>query len=388
MRARSPIRLVIDGKPLVDSHFSGVGNYTLHLLRAVDELLVDGAEIEAHVAVPLGTASQLRSYGFRRLRPLRIPAPFTTFRRVLERDRLPPMDLILGRGVYFFPDFNRWPLARSKCITAVHDLCFERMPEMVHPANGAFLRAAVGHAVATSDLITVLTHGMKDEIIDFYGVDPERVQVVTCAADARRFYRRSDAEIARVKLRHAIFGDYLLAVGNIEPRKNQARLIQAFCEVPDEVVAGRTLVLAGAGAWNDAEVRSAAQTAIDQGRKVRILLDQVGPDDLPALYSGAIASAYVSVYEGFGMPPLESMSCGTPVLAGNRSVLPEVVGDAAHLVDPLRVDDIARGLTELLADKGLRSDLVDRGYANVLRYRWEDAATTLLHHVSDLGQHA
>jgi glycosyltransferase involved in cell wall biosynthesis len=383
--ASDPVRLVIDGKPLVAPHFSGVGNYTQHLLQALDARIGERGDIDARLAVPFGTASIARSYGFSRIRTLRMPATFAQFQRLQQAGRVPPMDLILGRAVYFFPDFSRWPLARSRCITAVHDLCFEAVPDMVDEANGAYLRTAVRESATTSDLVTALTHGMQEEIVKFYGLDEARVRVVSCAADEKRFYRRSDGEIARVKHQLGIFGDYLVAVGNLEPRKNQAALIRAFTRVDPTVSDRFTLVIAGAGAWRDAETREAADAAIAAGHKVRLLIGEVVARDLPALYSGATASVYVSWYEGFGMPPVESMATGTPVIAGNRSVLPEVTGDAALLVDPGDEAAIADALQRICTDAALRADLTARGYENITRYRWETAADALAECVHELA---
>ena len=380
-----PVRLIIDGKPLVAPHFSGVGNYTLHLLQALDALIGERGDVDARLAVPFGTASIARGYGFARIRPVKFPATFTQFQRLQQADRVPPMDLVLGRAVYFFPDFSRWPLARSRCITAVHDLCFETVPDMVDEANGAYLRRAVRRSATTSDIVTALTHGMRREIIDFYGLPDDRVRVVTCAADEQRFYRRSDDEIARVKHELGIFGDYLVAVGNLEPRKNQARLIRAFTRMDPAVADRYTLVIAGAGAWRDDETREAAAAAVAAGRRVRLLIGEVLARDLPALYSGATASVYVSWYEGFGMPPIESMAAGTPVVAGNRSVLPEVTGDAALLVDPGDEAAIADALTRICTDESLRADLTVKGYENITRYRWESAAEALLDCVTELA---
>lgn len=387
-RPQRPRRVVIDGKPLIDDHFSGVGHYTMHLLRALDDLVGSeiGDDLDVRIAVPAKRVGRLREHGYRHLRPLPVPLTLTRYRRLLVAGRLPSMDLLLGRGTYFFPDFVRWPLARSRSITAVHDLCFVKVPDMVDAGNGEFLRRAVADAVASSDRITALTHTMADEIASTYPIDRGRIAVVGCAADRTHFYRRSEREVQEVQRRHGIFGDYVLSVGNLEPRKNQARLVEAFCALPDDLGRSLTLVLAGAGAWHDGELRAQVEAGLAAGRKILLLLDQVGDDDLPALYSGASAFAYVSVYEGFGMPPLEAMACGTPVVASTASVLPEVVGDGAVGVDPLDPASIAAGLESVLRlDEAGREALVAKGRANVLRYRWDDAAATLLRTIDEVS---
>lgn len=382
-------RLIIDAKPLVDDHFSGIGHYAMSLLQGLDSVLehapAGAAPIDVRLAVPFDRASRLRRFGFTRIRPQRLPVPYEVLKRFTEEGRLPPMDRVCGRGTYFFPNYVRWPLAASPSITAVHDLAFDKVPNSVDGPNARFLRREVANSVASSERISALTHTMADEIAEHYATDRDRIVVVGCAADLRRFYRRSSREVAEVTRRHGVFGRYLLSVGNIEPRKNQIRLIDAFSSLPPEVRDELTLVLVGAGAWNETLIRARVDAAHRDGVKVRLLLGIVGDTDLPALYSGAECSVYASVYEGFGMPPLESMACQTPVIASNASVMPEVCGDAAVYVDPSNTQSLADGLTTVLRmDDAARTDLVARGLANVDRYDWEDAARALLGAVTSI----
>lgn len=387
MGRRRRQRIVIDGQALIDDHFSGVGRYASGVLQALDELLFERPDIDARIAVPVKRIPKLAPFRFRRIRPLAIPTTLSLQRRLIVTGRMPPMDRLLGRGTYFFPNFMRWPLAVSPSVTAVHDLSFELLPEFADADNGRFLRRAVRDSVERSERITALTGTTADEIASHYGISRDRIDVVGCAVDRVRFYRRSHREVAEVARAHGIYGDYVLSVGNIEPRKNQVRLIDAFCALPPEVGGDLTLVLVGAGAWQEAEIRDRAQRAVEAGHRVKVLLGCVDDDDLPALYSGARCSAYVSVYEGFGMPPLESMACQTPVVVSDVSVMPEVAGGAARLVDVSAPEPITAGLHEVLTlDDEARRAMVERGLANVARYDWADSARTLLRSLSVAGR--
>lgn len=382
-------RVLIDGSPLTAGHFSGIGHYAKGLLQGLDAVLASEEDLDVRLVVAADQIPHMGTFGFRRIRPLALPLSNGAWRERVRTGRLPRMDLLLGPGTYFFPNYTRWPLAYSRSITAVHDLSFEKVPELVDAPNGEYLRGVVRDSVERSDVITALTHTMADEIAEHYAVARDRVQVVGCAADTAHFYRRSDREIRDVTSRYGIFGDYLLAVGNIEPRKNQVRLIDAFCALPREITDRYMLVLVGAGAWREEAIRSRIHTAVAQDYKVKLLLDAVTDTDLPALYSGATCSAYVSVYEGFGMPPLESMACRTPAISSLCSVMPEVAGDAAVLVDPHDDASVTGALADLLGGTPeRRADLVERGLANVARYDWEDSARSLLASVRSLEETA
>jgi glycosyltransferase involved in cell wall biosynthesis len=167
---------------------------------------------------------------------------------------------------------------------------------------------------------------------------------------------------------------YLLAAGTLEPRKNLPRLIAAFAALPEEARGGRLLVLAGAPGWETQETFASVSS---HAQLVRTL-GYVSDADLAALYRGADAFCYPSLYEGFGIPVLEAMRSGTAVLTSARSSMPEVAGDAALYVDPLDTADIARALRRLLADSALRGQLAQRGLERARRFSWEETARAVL----------
>jgi glycosyltransferase involved in cell wall biosynthesis len=181
-----------------------------------------------------------------------------------------------------------------------------------------------------------------------------------------------------VRRLYGIEGEYVLAVGSIQPRKNLARLVRAYSSLRGE--RGRSnlpqLVLVGKKAWLYGETLRAVE---DEGLAGSVVLTgYVSEGDLPALYTGALCFAYPSYFEGFGLPPLEAMSCGTPVLTGNLTSLPEVVGDAGLMVDPFDTEALAHALARLIDDDALRADLRERGLRRARDFDWRDTARMTL----------
>jgi glycosyltransferase involved in cell wall biosynthesis len=185
-------------------------------------------------------------------------------------------------------------------------------------------------------------------------------------------------EIERVRNIYGISGDYILAVGSIQPRKNLARLIEAYADLRRQRPHDKLprLVLVGKRAWLYEEtLRAVAACGI---AAQTIFTGYVPESDLPALYTGALCFVYPSYFEGFGLPPLEAMSCGTPVITGDRTSLPEVVGDAGLLVNPFDTQALAQALARLIDDESLRATLGDRGLRRAAQFNWRDNARQTL----------
>jgi glycosyltransferase involved in cell wall biosynthesis len=210
-----------------------------------------------------------------------------------------------------------------------------------------------------------------------YEVDPGRVHVVYLGRDQAFGPVRDADQIAHVRERYGIVGRYLLYVGTLQPRKNLARVIDAFAGLAgDPALAGVQLVLAGKRGWLYDDL-FAQVTRLGLTSRV-VFPGYVEEADLPALLSGALALVFPSLYEGFGIPVLEAGACGVPVITSKTSSLPEVAGDAALLVDPHDVDAIADALLRIATDAELRAELDRRGQENVKRFSWEKCARETL----------
>lgn len=266
------------------------------------------------------------------------------------------------------------PLARRmRTIVTVHDLGYIRYPEAHTTAHRLYLRLSTVWSARVASQIIAVSHATRTDLIQLAGVRPDKITVVHHGL-AQRF-RQAPA----IRPAYDIIGahnPYFLYVGTVQPRKNLTRLIEAFARfsagLPRDESAPPLLVIAGKRGWlsEGIEQRAAELGIADRVRFVGYVADEA----LPALYRDALAFVFPSLYEGFGMPVLEAMACGAPVLTSTTSSLPEVAGDAALLADPHDIAALADGLARLHADEALRSDLRQRGRQRAARFTWERCA--------------
>lgn len=273
--------------------------------------------------------------------------------------------------------FTAPPFAPCPVVVSIHDLSFEHLPETFKRRSWAQLRLTVRRSARKATHILALSEHARADIVATYGISPDRVTAIPLAAADRFQPVVDERELQRVRHTYGIAGDYILTVGSIQPRKNLGRLIAAYARLRTDAKVGPPhLVIVGRQAWLVGETLRAIR---DSGFSDSIILTGYVPDDdLPALYSGARCFVYPSFFEGFGLPPLEAMRCGVPVVAGNRTSLVEVVGDAGVLVDPLNPEAIATGLSQVLSDEDLRQELGARGLERSGLFNWRETAKRTL----------
>ncbi len=290
--------------------------------------------------------------------------PFLLWQQTAHLRRLQPDWYV---STFFLP-----PLTPCRAAVLVHDLSFRAHPDYFPGGIARYMRLLTGLAVRRADAVIALSEFTRQEVARFYPAASAKTAVVYPGV-GRAFTPDADpvadeAALATLGVRRP----YLLAVGNVHPRKNLARLLAAWEQLRDAGRRPPPMVWAGLGRWQSGPL-------LDRARAAGVCLPGfVAPEHLPALYRCAEALAYPSLYEGFGLPPLEAMACGTPVLTSSTTSLPEAVGDAAVTADPTDVDALAEGLARLLFDAGLRRELRARGLARAARFRWETTARRLL----------
>jgi glycosyltransferase involved in cell wall biosynthesis len=308
--------------------------------------------------------------------------------RIWHRLHLPiPIEIVTGRlDAFYSPDFTLPPTRpATRTLLTVHDLSFMRHPDAFVPSLRRYLELAVPRSIHRADVVLADSSHTHSDLLTLFGIPAEKVEVITPGVDARFRPIPRSGDRARLKERYGV-GDepYVLSLGTVQPRKNYVRLIRAFARANEErplatqpprsADSRMRLLIAGGRGWLYEDIFVEA----DKHDYVR-LLGFVDDEDLPALYRGAALFAFPSLYEGFGLPVLEAMACGVPVVCSNTSSLPEVAGDAALLVNPLDVDGLSAAMVRVLEDAALRKTMISRGLAQAARFTWERSARQLLH---------
>lgn len=370
-----PMLIGIDASRATRARRTGTETYSLHLIRALIEA---GADHQLRLYTPelVGGERIIGSREYGEVRVIPFPRLWTHLRLAWEVSRYPP-------DVLFIPAHVMPLVCPVPTAVTVHDLGYLHHPEAHRPFDRWYLDWTTRRHARLAACVIADSQATRADLIRHYRADPDRIVVVYPGRDESLARVDDPAAIAAVEARYGAgeHGDYLLYLGTLQPRKNLARLVEAFARVQPLTTSLR-LVLAGEKGWLYEELFARVESL---GLSNHILFPgYVADDDKAALISGAMALVYPSLYEGFGLPALEAMACGTPVLTSNVSSLPEVVGDAALLVNPLDTDAIADGMAHLITDAELRQSLVEKGYAQARKFSWANAARQVLQALESL----
>jgi alpha-1,3-rhamnosyl/mannosyltransferase len=352
---------------------TGIGEYTLRLIEALLEQQ-DVTELYGHSRI--GPRRLLAPPGVRGQPGGEQPKPLvkTTLRRARRLTDMLVKRAVLQRMsdvVYHEP--NYLPAAfDGPTVVTVHDLSHIHYAACHPKARVMALERLLPRALNRASAVIAVSQCMADEICQQYGLPPDRVHVVHHGVDPM-FCLQSPAAIAPVLASYGLrAGEYLLSIATLEPRKNLQRLIDAYMALPVRRRQRLPLVLAGAPGWRNRALRERIDRLVCAG-ELRYL-GYIPGEHRPALYAGARAFAYPALYEGFGLPPLEAMACGTPVLTSDCSAMPEVAGEAALTVNPRDVEAIREALQRLCEDDILRQQLGTAGHARAAGFTWARCA--------------
>jgi alpha-1,3-rhamnosyl/mannosyltransferase len=276
--------------------------------------------------------------------------------------------------VYHEPNYVLRPFT-GPAVTTIHDLGWLHFPHTLKTATRRIMERGMPQTLRRAAHFITVSRFVAEELTREFGIQPDRISVTPLGVDSR--FRPFDVVESRLLMDRLdlVHGRYLLAVGTLEPRKNLSALVNAYGGLPTRLQERVPLVLAGGRGWGEALGAHAAR--LQRAGRIR-LLGYVSESDLVLLYAGAACFIMPSLYEGFGIPILEAMASGVPVVTSNRSAMPEVAGDAALLVDPDDITSIRDAVRQLLEDSSLCQRLVRAGLARASTFSWQQTVDSTL----------
>ncbi len=377
MIGHKPLRVAVDYRP-VEKHSSGIARYVSELVQ----------RIESYPDLTLWLLSSDPLRPVRRVRPedrfaepylpARIPFPF---KKIVRKAHTEPrfaavfdrVDIVWGTS-YVLPTLKK---ISCKQIVTVHDMAAVYYPETI-PEKMLQTLSDLPYHLDAADAVFVVSEATKVDVVKHFGTDAKKIRVIYNGVSDR--FRRLDGSLEVARNRYRLPKRFFLFVGTVEPRKNLVRLIQAFNRVGKEL--DQDLVIVGAKGWMASPLFDEINRSPFRDRiHLTGFVEEV---DLPAVYNLADALIYPSLYEGFGIPVVEAMACGTPVVTSNVSALPETANDAAVLVDPLDTDRLAHAMERIVHDEELRASLRAKGLVRARRFSWDASARDVVRCFRDL----
>lgn len=363
------MKIGIDARCLCESRYSGISEYTHNLVKHLLKLDNQNEYLLFYNAAKKTRTPDITGSNVTH-KPFHYPNKF--FNLALRFTKFTSLDQLLGGvDVFLTPTFLFTNISnKTKKVLVIHDLSFELYPEFFTLKSRLWHTLINPQQVAQqSDHIIAISENTKRDVVRIYGVDPEKVSVVYNGVGDEYFEEITEAQKEKVRAKYKLPKKYIFSLGNLEPRKNVASVIKAFEKIKDQEV---ELLIGGGQAWKYQKMYKEWENSPIKNR-IRFL-GYVDAEDKPALFNQALAFVYPSIYEGFGLPPLEAMACGTPVISSFTSSLVESVGNAGLLVDPNNIAEIRAALDAVIADEGLRQKLSEQGIAHARKFRWDEAA--------------
>jgi len=376
------MKIGIDIRTLLDARPSGVSEYVLNLLKEMFKL--DTANEYRLFYNCFGDCPNLPEFKQANVKLIKYNYPNKVLNYLLFKIfNYPKLDKDLAVDVFFMPHLNFIGLSvGAKSLLTVHDLSFLKYPEFFSARKNFWHRLVKAKKLLKRfSLVIAVSENTKRDIMELGGINPDKVKVIYSGVGEE--YKKLPLinyqfSVKRVRDKYNLPERFILYLGTIEPRKNVDGIIRAYnqlrvmsCELRDY-----KLIIAGARGWKSENIyREWDKSAFKNDIK---FLGYVEPDDKIYLYNLASVFIYPSFYEGFGFPPLEAMACGVPVVASFASSLPEVVGDAALMVDPYNINDLAGALEKVLVDENLKNKLIARGLEQAKKFSWRETARAYL----------
>lgn len=373
------MRVAIEIQPVLDRHLTGVGWYTDNFIRRIknfarkDEkfylLGMDFYGKAGELAECLSPNVELRTNGL---------IHYGIYRRIWKF--IPFVDygtfFKTKADIFHFFNFVSPPYVKGKIVITVYDMVYKVFPETMEKANYAKLDQNLRRSCEAASAIVTISENSRKEIIEYMDVEADKIYIIPPGVDCLQYRPLKDEkEFLSIKAKYGLPQDYFLYLGTIEPRKNIESIVEAFRIYRDRGGKNR-LVIAGKKGWMYEKVFELVK---QYGLENYVIFPgYIDEADKYLIYGGAKAFLFPSLYEGFGMPPLEAMACGVPVITSNTSSLPEVVGDAGLMVEPMDVESLAHHMKRLEEDEELCEKLIQKGIERAGNFTWENSVKKLM----------
>ena len=373
------MKVAIEIQPMLDKHMTGVGWYTDNLVKHIKDFTKEGDDYYLLGMDYYGRSDRLTNYTSSNVE-LKVNGimHYGIYRRLWRI--LPFLDygkfFRVKADIFHFVNFVVPPRVKGRIINTVYDMVYKTFPETMEKGNYKKLDRSLKDSCARADAIVTISENSREEIINYLGVPKDKIHIITPGVDLTVYRPMELCEWRSVTEKYGLPDKFLLYLGTIEPRKNINTIIRAFHQFTGLDREGYKLVVAGKKGWMFDEVFNLVKKL---GIEDKVIFPGYIPEeDKPYIYAGATAFVFPSLYEGFGMPPLEAMACGVPVITSNSSSLPEVVGDAGIQVDSMDIDSISIAMHELTSKPELRKILAAKSIQRVQSFSWEDSVKKLI----------
>lgn len=342
---------------------AGIHGYIANTLRCLPD-----ADPDLRYTVFVGEAAP-EAADRMRVRRSRLPTGWPPARILWEQAALPwqlgGLDLLHGMA------FVTPVLSRCPTVVTIYDLSFVRYPDRLSTARRLYLQRLTGYSARHARRVIAISESTARDIEALLGIPRERIDVAVPGVQ-ERFQPLPAVEVAAFRERQGLPARFLLYLGTLEPRKNLTVLLYAYARLPEALRREAPLILVGGKGWGLNELRA---TIVQLGLEQHVRLEGYAPDDdLPLWYNAATAFVYPSVYEGWGMPVVEALACGTPAIVSAASSLPEAVGDGGLALPPHDIDGWAQALEHALTNTGWRTAAAERGLVHAAAFTWEQTA--------------
>ncbi|CAN5180403.1 hypothetical protein BH09PAT3_BH09PAT3_3430 [soil metagenome] len=375
------MRIFVESDSIALEKTSGIGNATSEILRSFDQMTEQDPSLKVTAIVPFGRKQYVQSkYSFKNVKIAVLPPGYKYINYALTRTSVPLWpDLWYGRGVYVFPNYKTWSVPFSQAVTFVHDLAHIRLPHTTHPKNLTYLNANFIRWLKRADVLATISKSSANDIAEFFPEYASKTKLAYLGVNTDFYKKQSSEEVSAVRKRWDLPDKYLLYVGSIEPRKNILTLLNVYQQYTDTYKTDNIgLVLIGGDGWKNEAIIKKLNQLKSAGYNIVHPEEYVDDADLPAIYSGATALVHPAIYEGFGLSILQAMACGLPVITGNNSSLPEVVGNAGIMVDVAQKDELCKAIRSVVSDKKYQHELQRKGLQRAYEFSWNNTCRAIM----------